>query len=561
MKNILIIKNPSFDCQETVLLLEELNTKVWYADHLNNTSHLIHKKKISLIIVLAEHQSNVDELSDVSIPHHIPVLIMHPLVKQLDVRLWPLNSQFIDIYQPPLTKHLLQQKLELFELIVKQSQDLRNTQNEKSALEKKIDDLHESVEGHNTFLDLMSRRDGLTGLFNRRHFNSLIQEEFTRASEEMDDLSLLILNIDYFNEINKSCGQNFGDFVLNEFSARITNDTRNEDFCFRYSGEDFAILMPSTSIEKAYETAEDLRRICENKPFNNGSYIRKATISIGLASVVAHSPASHDELINMADQALFLAKSEGRNCSSIYSPADRRHTVTSEQNFKYLQDTISRILEKTKDSTIRSLQLLSQGIMEGNDSSHIQQAKDYAQLLSQHLHLPPPIIDTFKNAIALNTSIRHLLHNDIINKKGSLSKSEWDVISDLPYKLVELTQLFDYFSHERSILLYHGERYDGSGYPEGLKGDEIPLGARIFNLVNALAAMNSNKPHRARLQPPQILKELAENAGKQFDPFLVLKLIDIIEKKSILDIDSTILDSSRQTILLNNPSVTNNVKI
>ena len=123
-------------------------------------------------------------------------------------------------------------------------------------------------------------------------------------------------------------------------------------------------------------------------------------------------------------------------------------------------------------------------------------------------------------------------------------------MNEFPYKLAEITEVFDYFSNERSILLYHGEHYDGSGFPEGLKGEEIPLGARIFNIVDSLAAMNSDRPFRRRLKPKAIIKELGNQAGKQFDPFLVLKIFDIIQENNLLELDESFMEGIRAELLI-----------
>ena len=121
-------------------------------------------------------------------------------------------------------------------------------------------------------------------------------------------------------------------------------------------------------------------------------------------------------------------------------------------------------------------------------------------------------------------------------------------MSDFPYKLAEITEMFDYFAHERAILLYHGERFDGSGYPDGLQGDEIPLGARIFALVDALAAMKEDRPHRSRLEPEKILKELVLGAGNQFDPQLVARILEIIRDHHLLDLPDEHLEDAMLTI-------------
>ncbi len=371
---------------------------------------------------------------------------------------------------------------------------------------------------------------------------------FAEAVSTDDELSLAMLNVDLFSEINRSCNQDFGDFVLNELSARITLLSRENDFCFRLSGEDFAILMPLTSAEGALQIAERLRSSCEDKIFENNQFSRKVTISAGIASLQKHLPRSHEDLVSMADQALFLAKSEGRNRSKLYVPIDRERLGTSAKNFKILQDTIHRILGKTKIAAIRSLQLLSQGIMGDEENARILKTKEYAQLLGKQLGFTPPLIDTFKNAITLLSSIRYLLHNEMISKKGRLDKNEWDILAEFPYKANQLVELFDYFSKEKAILLYHGERYDGTGYPEGLKGEQIPIGARIYHLTSAFAAMTSDRPYRDRLEDEETLAELGRHSGTQFDPYLVMKLIDVVEEKGILKVSNEKLESTRKIV-------------
>jgi HD-GYP domain-containing protein (c-di-GMP phosphodiesterase class II) len=109
--------------------------------------------------------------------------------------------------------------------------------------------------------------------------------------------------------------------------------------------------------------------------------------------------------------------------------------------------------------------------------------------------------------------------------------------------------MFDYFAEERNVLLSHSERYDGTGYPLGLKGDEISLGARIFNIVDSLAAMSSERPYRRKLSPPEIIEEFKKEAGKQFDPYLVVQILTVIKRHNLFNLDADYLDRSRQDIL------------
>jgi len=121
-------------------------------------------------------------------------------------------------------------------------------------------------------------------------------------------------------------------------------------------------------------------------------------------------------------------------------------------------------------------------------------------------------------------------------------------LTDFPYKASQLVELFDYFSKEKTILLCHGERYDGKGYPEGLEGEQIPIGARIFHLASSFAAMSCDRPYRKKLSSKETLTELARNAGKQFDPYLVMKLIDVVEEKGILKVSKEELENTRKIV-------------
>ncbi len=555
MSNILILNTTRHDSLDIQQILEGLHFSVFTTANPEAIPDILQCRPISLLVSIQQDSAIPALYRTLGLPETVPILLYNPTGNETERFSSAPAGTFVDHIQAPLTREKIHHKINLLFQVNALAVELEEARQEIDTLEQQITELHRSIDGHNSFLDLMSRRDGLTGLFNRHHFNVVIQELFNTAAAEANDISLLVLNIDYFSEINKSCGQEFGDFVLNELAARITNWSRNGDMCFRLSGEDFAVLMPSSSSRTALQKAEELRLACAGKPFENGNITRVVTISAGIASLNCSEPKSHEDLITMADQALFLAKSEGRNRCALHSPMDKGRSNVDEQNFKVLQENVSKILLKTKTSTIRSIQLLAQGVLEKAEQKQIKQAQEYIDILSRHFHFPADLRQTFNNAAILLKTIRYLLHEDMMKKRGALSGNEKEILTDFPYKLIQITELFDYFSQERVLLYHHGEKYDGSGYPEGLQGDQIPLGARIFHLINAFTAMQTDRPYRKKLDPDQILTELANNAGSQFDPILVLKLIDVIEERGILQVGPEELENTRQFIRKNNPSL------
>jgi diguanylate cyclase (GGDEF)-like protein len=398
-------------------------------------------------------------------------------------------------------------------------------------------------------LNLLYSRDGLTGLFNRRHLTNHLMETLQRARSNGEELSLLMLNIDYFNNVNKSTGLEFGDFILNEIAARLTETTSDTESCYRFSGEDFVVMLPSADLNHALETAKRVSKTCCGKPFTDGIHSIFITISVGIASLQEHRPDNHDKFIFMAESALFVAKAEGRNRIQIYIPQNEQEKDSPQSPLVFLKKKLSRILEKTRTSAISSLQLLAKNVAGPEHKNHVASVSHYANLLGEQLGLPKQHIHTFQNSITLYNSFRALLHNDLLRKPGRLTRDERKTMEDLPFKLTELTDMFDYFSEERSVLLSLSERYDGTGHPLGLKGNEIPLGARIFNIVDSLAAMNSERPYRRRLTPEEIIEELKKEAGKQFDPFLVLQILILIKNNHLLNVDPAMLDRTQQELI------------
>ena len=411
-------------------------------------------------------------------------------------------------------------------------------------LADKLEQQQQSMELHGEFLDIVALRDGLTGLYNRRHLNTLLPKKFEKCIVNYSELTMLIIDIDYFYELNKSAGTSFGDFVLNDFAARLTAATQPDGICFRFSGEIFIALLSGTSLPEAIALTESFRDELRQHPFIRNGKERTITVSTGIVSLVDHRPDSPDEFISMAERALFAAKSEGRDRIAVFNRQSVDSAETTQHNLNFLKETLSRILTKTRTSALNSLQLLAQDIGGSKNRGHIENVRTYVELLGRQMNLPDSIIETFRNAITLHTSVRFLLHNEMISKQERFTDDDREIMADFPYKIAELTEMFDYFSNERAILLYHGERYDGSGYPEGLKGDEIPLGARIFALVDALTAMNEDRPHRSKLEPEQIISELANGAGRQFDPLLVIQILELIKGNRLIDVPDEILDSS-----------------
>ncbi len=412
-----------------------------------------------------------------------------------------------------------------------------------------------SLREHRSFLDWLTNHDALTGLYNRNQFNKVFPEQFTKAQQNGTELCLLILNIDYFSELNRLYSNEFGDTILNELAARLTQIADKNQTCFRFTGGDIIVLVPDTELAKAKELGETIRTACKEKVFISHEIEKKVTISVGIASTLSHKPASGDELFNMAETALYAAKSNGRNRCETYSPLIEGPSLDGKKNFDALRITLDRLLEKTRQSTISSLQLLTKDVAGKEHRDHINKVSQYALLLGKQLGLQKPMLETLQNAIIIQTSIRLLIHRDLISKPIELDSVEKQILNELPCKISELMESFNYFDQERHILTTRGEHFDGTGFPQGLQGHEIPLGARIINVIDSFAAMDTDRPFRTRMSPDSILQELENEAGKQFDPALVLAFFELIAQKNLLNVDEQRINAARDNLLAHFPEL------
>ncbi len=167
-------------------------------------------------------------------------------------------------------------------------------------------------------LETLSQTDDLTGLYNRRHLNTVLKREFNRCKRHKSELSCLLLDLDFFKKVNDTYGHEFGDTVIQEFATIIRDSIRNSDFPFRFGGEEFLILLPQTETEGAVQAAEKIRQRMESGKITDGAISVTVEVSIGVSSFCQHRPTIRNDLISFADKALYKAKNNGRNQVRVY---------------------------------------------------------------------------------------------------------------------------------------------------------------------------------------------------------------------------------------------------
>ncbi len=166
-------------------------------------------------------------------------------------------------------------------------------------------------------IEFLSVTDGLTGLYNRRHFEYNIEREFLRSKRYSGDLSLAILDLDFFKNINDTYGHQYGDYVLKEVAKMLKDSFRKTDMIFRYGGEELAVILTETSLKNSTIPMDRFREKIENYVFSYKGIEAKLTVSIGLSANYENFD-KVDMLVESADKALYQAKTNGRNKTVVY---------------------------------------------------------------------------------------------------------------------------------------------------------------------------------------------------------------------------------------------------
>ncbi|HJT63850.1 MAG TPA: diguanylate cyclase [Candidatus Limnocylindria bacterium] len=374
--------------------------------------------------------------------------------------------------------------------------------------------------------EAQATRDRLTGIPNRESLLRTLAGEVERATRHSKPMSVAFMDIDRFKAINDTYGHRVGDAVLQQLAGLITRSIRASDIFGRYGGEEFMLILPETTPEDAYVLAEELREMVMRRPLSVASGVLvDATISIGVAG--GHSTELQvDRLVDAADAAMYVAKSEGRNRSFLFGSVTdesviRRAVITPER-----RDAAAAIGRWASASAARALAsvLAPQPHHRGRPSDMIAALSIGVAL---HMGLSRVELDRIRVAALLHDLGKLALPGEILDKPSSLTDVEWQVVGEHPRIGQVILEQATSMRDAVPIVLHHHERFDGTGYPHGLRGEEIPLGARIVAVADAYHAMVHERPYKSALTHAQALTELRRHASTQFDPTVVEVFIAI----------------------------------
>ena len=353
----------------------------------------------------------------------------------------------------------------------------------------------------------LAKTDPLTGLGNHRAFHEALAA--LAAQRGRGKLALCLIDVDGFKQINDRYGHQTGDEVLASLASLIRDDSQ----AFRLGGDEFALVIPSAAADEALEIAKTVVGRIGGQRHAWGGFV---TVSAGVAIFPTHAE-DPDRLFGAADAALYQAKRHGRNQVHVFDPriavlSDARRTA---QDARRLDAAWG--LAELMDSV--------EGLSEDDDPTggHSLRVSGLAARLAARCGLEPAEIELVRLAARLHDLGKLAVPVEILCKPGSLEKREWRVLEEHPetgrriLAAIGAGAIADW-------VLHHHERWDGAGYPTGMKGAEIPLPARIIFVADAYDAITNARPYRGPRSQAAALAELHRCAGTQFDPAVVAAL-------------------------------------
>jgi diguanylate cyclase (GGDEF)-like protein len=381
--------------------------------------------------------------------------------------------------------------------------------------------------------------DGLTRLYNHRYFHEALGRMV--GNKEWENFSVAMIDVDMFKLYNDLYGHSAGDKALERIAFILKKCLRKDDMLARYGGEEFGVILPGLRSEDSIRVVERLRTAVEEEFGSRNNTSEFLTISIGTAAYPLHGK-NPEEIVEAADAALYIAKKRGRNQCVLY---ERENGQCG--SFKEI-DGIDRVQENIDAAYFSAVYALAAAI-DAKDHytyGHSENVSKYGVMLARAAGFSEESIGIVKDAGLLHDIGKLGIPEHILTKPSHLTKEEFEIMK----KHVELS--ITIIKHVPSLLkmipaiMTHHERWDGYGYPRGIKGESIPLEGRCLCIVDAFDAMTSDRPYRKAMSIEKAVAELEKGKGTQFDERLTNVFINLLKEQYKLDEAASDFISSSQ---------------
>ncbi|WP_176759137.1 HD domain-containing phosphohydrolase [Alkaliphilus peptidifermentans] len=341
-------------------------------------------------------------------------------------------------------------------------------------------------------IEYLSYHDHLTGLYNRRFFDERLKKLDTESNYP---LCIIMADVNGLKLVNDSFGHLMGDNLLKKFSEILKNICIKDEVICRIGGDEFVILIPRMDKVEAEDLINRIKHRCE------GEKIGSVELSISFGwDIKRHAEEDIHEVFNKAENYMYKRK-------LFEGPSMRGKTIKT---------ILNTLHEKNQ-----------------RENEHSRRVSELCTEFAKALSLSEREVEELRTVGLLHDIGKISINEDILNKPGKLTKEEFDEIKRHPEIGYRILSTVNDMADMADFVLCHHERWDGKGYPRGLKENEIPVQARMIAIVDAYDAMISNRSYRAGMTYAEAVEELVRNSGTQFDPHLVIIFVEKVINKEV----------------------------
>jgi diguanylate cyclase (GGDEF)-like protein len=393
-----------------------------------------------------------------------------------------------------------------------------------------IDALSGTMQALQARIDGLALKDPLTGVLNHRGLHDALRDVLEGAADRREKVAVVVIDIDDFEQLNGAAGHGAGDEALRIAARVILGELRPGDVCGRIGGDEFLLALPDSDAWGAERVVERLRAAVAAAPLpqatgasaNAGERRARLAFSAGIAEF-PRDARDQQGLMRLADGALYRAKRSGRNRCVVYSSF-----VDAPLS---LQEEAERARTAGLANTVYAL-ARAVDLKDGYTHQHSARVAQYAGVLAREVGMSEEEIEQIRTAGILHDVGKVGVADAVLLKPARLTDDEFLEMqrhSTLGRDIIQgagMPEIAEW-------VLYLHERWDGQGYPQKLEGEEIPLASRVLGVADAFEAMTSSRLYRRGMQVERALEELEASAGRQFDPALAQRMVDLVRAGAI----------------------------
>ena len=405
--------------------------------------------------------------------------------------------------------------------------------------------LHVASAQFNEISTLNGDTDILTGLKTHRAFQEALSKEIKEAEQSDKPISVVIFDVNNISQINREFGHAKGDEIIKLVAEKIKQNIRSIDVAGRYGGDEIALILPDTDNSEATYITEYLTYSLSCCLVDDVGSVK---VSVGLATYPTCAR-EQEKLLILAEQAMIISKNKGYKngistavnaqdinfwneaaLDSFASVIAKRH---NQLGLNFEEELMDKFHTDSSNSNNHMTDVVTSlaGAIDAKDTytkGHSTAVSRYSEALARALNLPDDDVERIKLGALLHDVGKIGIPENILGRTGKLSDEEWEIMKQHPVigaekVLAPVPALRDLIP----MVKHHHEHWDGSGYPDNLKGEEIPLAARIISVADTFHALISDRPYRKGLPIEKAIEILRIGAGIQWDSELVRKFIVI----------------------------------